>query len=153
MSDYQELCERYGTTAGDPDFMDWFLDHINSEEVAKTYPPNAIVNGLNKGRLVHMVKLTATRPARPIAAKFHLILPNDVSFTKSNVLTIDTLDEPAGWFVSKGFTVRSMKENGCWYQLAYKSTDQETTLSKALVNEYCSFANLKPEPSDYAKNC
>lgn len=120
-----------------------FLDKISSEKVKNTYFVNQTVIGLDKGRLVHMVKLTATRPARPVDVKFNFILPRDISFKNANILCCNSLDEPAGWFIQKDFIVRSMKENDFWYQLAYKDTNQKTWLCEEIVNEYFSFAKLK----------
>ena len=140
MSDYEDLCEMYGTDAGDPDFIDWFIGLISDQE--PRIEKNEISDGLPKGRIVHMVKLNNAKPAKPIDAKFHFKLPNDASFIKANVLRYANLDEPAGWFVKHGFIVRSMKENNFWYQLAYKNTDAETILSNELVEEYYSFSNL-----------
>lgn len=150
MSDYQDLCEMYGTDASDPDFLDWLIDGAgDSSREHKENQHFQCNTRLPSGRLVHMVKLVASNPAKPVAAKFNFKLPTEIGFSKANILSSPDLENPAGWFVERGFTVRSMKENGYWYQLAYKATNDLTILSKEMVENYCSFANLEPEPSDF----
>lgn len=54
-------------------------------------------------------------------------------------------DDPASWFIRKGFIVRSIKTNAYWYQVAFKDTNSETQLEERERKDYESICpNLNP---------
>ena len=101
-------------------------------------------DNLPKGKLVHIIKLIASYPAKPVGIIWNKKLPDNLSCNGANHLTSTDYDDPASWFVRKGFTVRSSKNNGHWYQIAFKKNHNETCLSQDEVKEYesiCSSLN------------
>lgn len=144
MSDYQEFCESYGGCASDPNFMgDWLSKYV-SGEVASPTKLNENPNILRKGKLIHIVKLFASYPAVPVGIIWNKELKEDLSCCHANYLTSEEHDDPASWFVRKGFTIRSKKEGDHWYQVIFKDSDTETYLSEPEFKEYeaiCSTLN------------
>ena len=149
MGDYQDFCEAYGGCASDPDFMDNWLDkyarpdNYKVKRVAKNKEltiDSTSTNNIPKGKLVHMVKLTGSRPAKAIKVIWDIILKENINCSKANYLGGLDYDDPARWFVANGFTVRSMKERGHWFQLIFKASNTETKLTDAQKSEYESIA-------------
>ena len=144
MGDYQDFCESYGGCASDPNFMDeWIQKYLCDED--NNYDKKASTSDtLPKGKLVHIIKLTASYPAKPVGIIWNKKLPDNLSCNGANHLTSTDYDDPASWFVRKGFTVRSSKNNGYWYQIAFKKNHNETYLSRDELKEYesiCSTLN------------
>lgn len=149
MSDYQDFCESFGGGASDPDFMDKWMEEylVNEDKVTKT----SVGDFLPAGKIVHLIKLLATYPAKPIGIIWNKELSEPLSCAGSNFLKSAEHDDPASWFVRKNFTVRSIKIKGCWYQVVFKSTNPETQLEERERNDYESIClNLNP---DWVKNC
>lgn len=153
MGDYQDFCESFGGCAGDPDFMDNWLDkyvtndenHKSKSVRAKT-KSNVVNNILPKGKIVHIIKLLAEYPAKPVGIIWNKKLTESLECTSANYLNSTDYDDPASWFVRKGFTVRSSKSNGYWYQVVFKETNNETQLSNIDRKSYESLCpNLNPE--------
>ena len=155
MGDYQDFCESFGGCASDPDFMDDWLDkYARDDRPVKTKPKirvathtreirsseTLVSQRLQPGKLIHMVQLTGDRPAKAIRALWDITLKNVLVCHKANFLTSVDYNDPASWFVENGFTVRSMKENDKWYQVIFKSTNEETALSDQKKKEYESMA-------------
>jgi len=144
MSDYQDFCESYGGCASDPDFMDDWMDQYLSSDNTETSRKDENPDVLRKGKLVHIVKLFASYPAKPVGIIWNKELKKDFSCARANHLTSKDHDDPAGWFVRKGFTIRSKKEGNHWYQVIFKESHSETYLSEPEVKEYeaiCSTLN------------
>jgi hypothetical protein len=129
MSDYQDFCEMYGGSTNDPNFMDnWFREYASIECVEKDI--------LKMGKLVHLIKLKATKPAKPVGIIWNKILEKPLECDGANYLNSVEYNDPASWFVRKGFTVRSSKKNGYWYQVIYKDSCNQTYLTELEVKEY-----------------
>ena len=137
MSDYQDFCDSFGGSANDPEFFDQWLDEYvnNSDQDAKSHR-----DILPKGKLVHIVKLIATRPAQPVGIIWNKELNEPLECYSANHLLSQEYDDPASWFVRRGFTVRSSKFNGYWYQVIYKHDHASTYLTV-------------PETEKYKKTC
>jgi len=147
MSDYQDFCKTYGGSANDSDFMDNWLDKYardaGTEKKVTPYTKNPEListNILPKGKLIHMVKLTGRKPAKALKVIWDIKLENDQSCNKANYLSGRDYEDPARWFIAKGFTVRSMKENNHWFQVAFKDSNEATALSDKQKREYESIA-------------
>ena len=160
MGDYQDFCEAYGGCASDPDFMDNWLDKYARDDApnkaVKSHAQRAInsapkpidSNLLPKGKLIHMVKLTGSRPAKALKVIWDITLKTEINCKNANFLQGRDYDDPARWFTANGFTVRSMKENNNWYQVVFKDTNERTKLSEKEKKEYESIAfNPKEEIS------
>lgn len=158
MSDYQDFCESFGGCASDPDFMDKWMDEYLVDEVkrkptkvkSKTTSPIQS-NILPAGKIVHIIKLLASYPAKPMGIIWNKELNEPLTCTSANNLTRTDHDDPASWFIRKGFTVRSSKINGYWYQVVFKATNPETQLGVQDRKDYesiCSSLN-----SDWIRNC
>jgi hypothetical protein len=144
MSDYQEFCESYGGCASDPDFMDDWMDKYLSNDNSTPYQEEDDSSLLRKGKLVHIVKLLASYPAKPVGIIWNKELKEDCFCARANHLTSKDNDDPASWFVRKGFTIRSKEEDGYWYQVIFKASHSETYLSEPELKEYeaiCSTLN------------
>ena len=151
MGDYQDFCESFGGCASDPDFMDKWIDEYLVEEIKekktnlKTKSISPIPNDfLPKGKIVHIIKLLAAYPAKPVGIIWNSQLTKPFSCVNGNYLSSTENDDPASWFVQKGFTVRSNKTGGYWYQIAFKESNEETLLCGRERKEYeliCSTLN------------
>ncbi|WP_208669496.1 hypothetical protein [Pseudomonas arsenicoxydans] len=149
MSDYQDFCESFGGCASDPDFMDKWMEEYLVDEVKET--KTTLGDILPNGKIVHIIKLSATYPARPMGVIWNKELSESLPCAGSNYLKNTEHDEPASWFVRKGFTVRSIKTKGFWYQVAFKDTNPETRLEERERKDYESICStLNP---DWVKNC
>ena len=151
MGDYQDFCESFGGCASDPDFMDKWMDEY-LVEIVKEKPTNLKNKGLSsttndilpKGKIIHIIKLLASYPAKPVGIIWNRQLSKPFSCVNGNHLISADNDDPASWFVRKGFTVRSNKTNGYWYQIAFKESNEETLLGELERKEYesiCSTLN------------
>ena len=158
VSDYQDFCESFGGCASDLDFMDkWMDEHLVGEITSKAVnvkirtTPTTKNDILPVGKIVHQIKLLATYPAKPMGIIWNTKLNEPLLCTNANYLNSTDHDEPASWFVRKGFTVRSKKINGYWYQIAFKATNPETQLGEQDRKEYESIcSSLNPE---WIRNC
>ncbi len=86
MSNYQEFCEMYSGDASDPGFMDqWIKKYLSDDTKEET---NIVTHGdiLKKGKLVHIIKLIASHPARPIGIIWNKKLDSDLSCNNANFL-------------------------------------------------------------------
>lgn len=149
MSDYQDFCESFGGCASDPDFMDKWMEEylVNVVEATKT----TVGDFLPNGKIVHIIKLLATYPAQPKGIIWNKELSEPLPCAGSNYLKSTEHDDPASWFIRKGFTVRSIKTNAYWYQVAFKDTNPETQLEERERKDYESIcSNLNP---NWVKNC
>jgi len=149
MSDYQDFCESFGGCASDPDFMDKWMNQYLVDEVKTN---STIQNDtLPAGKIVHIIKLQASRPAKPTGIVWNKKLVKSLTCAHANHLSSTDHDDPASWFVRKGFTVRSSKVNGYWYQIVYRDTNSEALLDERARKDYESIClNLNPE---WIKNC
>ena len=127
----------------------WLSKYATTDEISNTTQPKVKdsfsldsknTNLIPKGKLVHMVKLTGSSPAKPIKVIWDITLKKDISCNKANYLGGRDFEDPARWFVANGFTVRSMKENGHWFQLIFKVSNTETRLTKQQKSKYESIA-------------
>lgn len=149
MSDYQNFCESFGGCASDPDFMDKWMEEYLVNEVKKA--KTNVVDFLSKGKIVHIIKLLASYPAKPMGIIWNKELAEPLPCAGSNYLKSTEHDDPASWFLRKGFTVRSIKTNGYWYQVAFKDTNPETQLEERERKDYESICfTLNP---NWVKNC
>ena len=158
MSDYQDFCESFGGCASDPDFMDKWMDEYLVDEVkskpikVKTKTTSTIQRDiLPAGKIVHIIKLLASYPAKPMGIIWNKELIEPLICASANHLNSTDHDDPASWFVRKGFTVRSSKTNGYWYQIVFKKTNPETQLGEHDRKDYesiCSSLN-----SEWLRNC
>jgi len=144
MGDYSDFCEEFGGSASDPDFMDqWIETYLCTESIPES-KGNFQLNKSNqnyhnylpKGKLIHMVKLTGSSPAKPIGIIWNIYLKKTLFFTKANELKGIKNDDPARWFIDLNFTVRSRNENGYWYQVIFQDSDEKTRLSKEKKQKY-----------------
>ncbi len=158
MSDYQDFCESYGGCASDPDFMDKWLDEYANDEV-KAQPVKGRIKTtssilgdiLPAGKLVHIIKLLASYPAKPMGIVWNKELTTSLTCAKANHLNSTDHDDPASWFIRKGFTVRSTKINGYWYQVVFKETNSQTQLNERDRKDYESIcSSLNPK---WVRNC
>lgn len=134
VSDYQDFCESFGGCASDPDFIDNWMEKYLAIEVQEAR--NNIIDFLPTGKIIHIIKLLATHPAQPKGVIWNKELCAALPCIGSNYLKSDKYDDPASWFVRKGFTVRSVKTDGYWYQVAYKDTNSETLLNENERKDY-----------------
>lgn len=74
---------------------------------------------LDFGRLVHLVLLTPDSPAKVYKVEFNKVLDEPLEFQRFNRLLGKAQDDPGQWFLEKGYTVRSRKINGHWFQVAF----------------------------------
>ena len=126
------------------------LESIFAMEVTILMKKGILKNVLPKGKLVHIIKLIASYPAKPVGIIWNKKLPDNLRCNGANHLISTDYDDPGSWFVKKGFTVRSSKNNGYWYQIAFKGSPDETYLSAHALKEYeaiCSTLN-----SDWVTN-
>ena len=147
MSNYQEFCEAFGGDANDPDFMDNWLDKYVIRDTKKSKNITKVpLQGdiLHKGMIVHLVKLLAGSPSKPLHAIWNVQLKKDFSCSKGNYLKVQDRSEPGSWFIEKSFTVRSRKEGKYWYQIAFKETNSETYLISEHQKQYESLFLNKP---------
>lgn len=110
---------------------------------AKT-PPRVQKDILPKGKIVHIIKLLASYPAKPMGIIWNKQLTEPLTCVSANHLRSTDHDDPASWFVRKGFTVRSSKINGFWYQVIFKESNLETQLGERARKGYesiCSTLN------------
>ena len=143
MSDYQDFCEMFGGEASDPDFFDNWLQEYASVDAPSSYDTKDI---LPAGKLVHIVKLIATKPAKPVGIIWNKTLTKPLECNESNHLYSTDHEDPASWFLRNGFTVRSSKVRGHWYQVVFKKDDGEAYLTIPETKEYeniCSELNPK----------
>jgi len=146
VSDYQDFCESFGGCASDPDFMDKWMDEYLADEAPVKSKRSPINDTLPKGKLVHIIKLLATYPAKPMGIIWNKELPRALPCNGSNHLISTDHDDPASWFVRKGFTVRSSRANGYWYQIAFKSNHSDTYLKENELKDYESICStLNPD--------
>ena len=131
MSDYEEFCESYGGCASDPDFMDDWLGKFTIGAHARND-----CEMLPKGKLIHIVKLIASTPAHPIGIIWNKTLAENLSCVKANNLNKRYYNNPAAWFLERGYTVRSQREGEHWYQVIYKETNELTYISRPMQQKY-----------------
>lgn len=144
MSDYQDFCESFGGCASDPGFMDEWMQKYLSVEDCHSNQKISTEDTLPKGKLVHIIKLITSHPAKPVGIIWNKKLPDNLSCKGANCLRSTDYDDPASWFVRKGFTVRSSKNDGFWYQVAFKNNHSDTYLPQSELKEYesiCSALN------------
>lgn len=143
MSDYQDFCESFGGCASDPDFMDsWFNEYLSKDDSLNITTEE---DSLPVGKVVHIIKLRASCPARPEGIIWNKKLKKALNCAGANYLSEAEFDDPASWFVRKGFTVRSSKINGYWYQVVFKEQNNMTLLSLSERKDYESIcSNLNP---------
>ena len=125
----------------DHEIIDRVLDAVSLE-----YRVEEEAHTLTKGRQVHRISLTNETPATVVRAEINVKLESDVSLYKYNHLESTDFDSPGSWFVRKGFTVRSTKENGCWIQYAFNSSGP-TNLTRTEIMEYLDCSGLDYDPS------
>lgn len=149
MSDYQVFCESFGGCASDPDFMDNWMEEYSVSVVKET--KNIVGDFLQTGKIVHIIKLSATYPAQPNGVIWNKELSEPLLCDRANYLKSTEHDDPASWFIRRGFTVRSIKINSYWYQVAFKDTNPETQLDERERKAYEAICpNLNP---NWVKNC
>jgi hypothetical protein len=119
MGDDSDLCESYGGSAGDPDFLDNFYDTLGWDDTDE----DTQYGTLKQGTIHHIVKLKSGAPSRVVGVRWNLKRNSDYTFPEAaNHLLGGAHDDPAKWFLDKGFKVRSKKEDGYWYQFIFKDS-------------------------------
>ncbi|HIF9534259.1 TPA: hypothetical protein ACX6S0_002618 [Photobacterium damselae] len=140
MGDYADFCEMYGGCAGDPDFIDnWLAKYVTGDENHTSKSVKAKIESndfLPKGKIVHIIKLLAEYPAKPVGIIWNKKLKESLDCSRANYLKSTDHDDPASWFVRKGFTVRSSKVGDYWYQVVFKENNNETRLSNIERKNY-----------------
>ena len=76
-------------------------------------------NIVPKGTEVILIKLTGDNPAKLLEEHHNFILKKDFNCFKCNQLKFTGNHDPASKYIKKGYTVRSAKEDGYWYQICY----------------------------------
>lgn len=148
LSDYQDFCETYGGAASDPEFFENWLDQYCSSELTDESDGKDVIP---KNTLVHIIKLTSEWPAVPVGIIWNKVLEKPLSCNGANMLVGTSYNDPAKWFVCNGFTVRSRKINGFWYQVAYKEKQVNSYLAVDEIQSYQ--AELQNLNENWIKNC
>ena len=115
MSDLGDLCDLYGI---EPHRSHELADSV-LEEDEKGLRDEEDRLSLDAGRLVHLILLTPDSPARVLMVEFNKVLDDPFYFSGFNELRGKSRDDPGQWFVEKGYTVRSRKTGGHWFQVAF----------------------------------
>lgn len=115
MSDHRYLCDLYGL---EPSRSHELADVILEEDV-KALRESEDWLSLDAGRLVHLVLLTPDSPAKVLKVEFNKVLDEPLELLRFNRLLGKAQDDPGRWFLDKGYTVRSRKINGHWFQVAF----------------------------------
>lgn len=115
MSDHRYLCELYGL---EPSRSHELVDVILEGDERELRDGEDRLS-LEAGRLVHLILLTPDSPARVVGVEFNKVLDEPIDFSEFNELRGKSRDDPGQWFVDKGYTVRSRKTGGHWFQVAF----------------------------------
>ena len=115
MSDHAYLCELYGL---DPSRSQELADIILEEDERELREAEEDLS-LDAGRLVHLIWLTTDTPATVVRVVFNKVLEKPLDLQRFNRLRGTSPDDPGQWFVGKGYTVRSRKTGGHWFQVAF----------------------------------
>lgn len=115
MSDHRYLCELYGLESS----RSHELADVILEEDEKKLREGEENLSLDAGRLVHLVLLTPDSPAKVVKVEFNKVLDKPLEFLRFNRLLGKSQVDPGQWFLEKGYTVRSRKINGHWFQVAF----------------------------------
>lgn len=115
MSDHSYLCDLYGLELSHSDeLVDVILEEDENELRDKED-----MQSLDVGRLVHLVLLTTDSPAKVVQVEFNKVPDEPLDIRRFNQLLGRSQDDPGLWFLDKGYTVRSRKTNGYWFQVAF----------------------------------
>lgn len=131
MGDTEYLCDLYGI---DPSESHKLVDII-LEGDEKDIKAEQDALSLEPGRMVHLIWLTSASPAQVVKVELNTRLKERLCFQGFNQLSDVDFNDPASWFLRKGFTVRSTKVNGRWLQCAFASSGP-TNLTRSEIIEY-----------------
>lgn len=131
MSDHEYLRDLFGSSPQEGhDLVDIILEQDEKELMTEQEDIT-----LNAGKIVHLIWLTTSSPAKVMKVAFYITLQDTLHFKGFNHLTHETLDNPGSWFVNKGFTVRSKKANGNWLQCIFPG-NSVVNLTRSEIIEY-----------------
>lgn len=135
MSDNAYLCELYGLG---PERSHELVDSVLEKDERELRDREDWVS-LEAGRLVHLVRLTPDSPAKVLRVEFNKVLEERLELAAFNELQGKSPDGPGQWFVGKGYTVRSRKTGGYWFQVAFGREN----LVRSEMAEYLNHARLE----------
>ncbi|EGQ9707358.1 hypothetical protein ACTNIH_004646 [Vibrio parahaemolyticus] len=148
MGDFAYLSNKYGLSAENADEL---VERILESDV-KFAKSEAEKISLNKGRDVHLIRLTKEKPAKVFEVELNTQLSESILFSGFNYLDSPDYRSPGSWFVDRGFTVRSKDFGSYWLQVAFAESGP-VNITRSEVIEYLKLIGLPFDESKIGEFC